>query len=42
MKLPPTPYITALWPDSTSAFGDENLYLDGHQGYSLEVPSLSF
>ena len=42
MKLPPTPYITALWPDYISASGDENPYLDGHQGYSLEVPSLGF
>lgn len=42
MKLPPTPYITALWPDYISAFGDENPYLDGHHRYSLEVPRLGF
>lgn len=40
MKLPPIPYITALWPDYISGFGDENPYLNSHQGYSLEVPSL--
>jgi len=42
MKLPPTPRITALRPDYISAFGDENPYLGGSQGYSLELASLGF